>query len=350
VDGGVIRIRDKASKLWNHPLKGGLSARKQTLEIHHGRINLLSWACRRRYGHPFILWPAIELAMTLESPVETTVLPPADGAWSLQWSPIIAGGLAAAAMSSILITFGATVGLGVSSTSPTWRDASIALWLLSGIYLILQALLSFGFGGYIAGRVRLPVSSTASDASENRDGLHGLVSWSLAVVLGAVLLTVVGASASRQATASAVTEPSNLSYEIDRLFRSARRVTTSDLSMERAEAGRILLTASSHEGVSSDDRAYLIQQVGTTTGLSAPDAERRVDVTFANAKKAIGRTRASSTILAFCLATALLLGAVAAWAAAVAGGKHREGPLPSWMTHSDRFGRRPVSQPVFQRK
>lgn len=290
--------------------------------------------------------------MTLESPVETTALTPADGAWSLQWSPIIAGGLAAAAMSSILITFGATVGLGVSSTSPTWRDASVALWLLSGIYLILQALLSFGFGGYIAGRVRLPVSSTVSDASESRDGLHGLASWSLAVVLGAVLLTLVGASASRpQATASAVTEPSNLSYEIDRLFRPARRATTSDLSMERAEAGRVLLTASSHEGVSSDDRAYLIQQVVALTGLTAPDAERRVDVTLANAKKAIGRTRASSTILAFCLATALLLGAVAAWAGAVAGGKHREGaPLPYWMTHSDRFGRRQVSPSVFQPK
>src|SRR3954468_3930276 len=72
----------------------------------------------------------------------------------LQWTPVIAGALAATAMSLILVTFGAAVGLGVSSTAPTWRDASAALWILSGIYLILQALVSFGFGAYIAGRLR----------------------------------------------------------------------------------------------------------------------------------------------------------------------------------------------------
>ena len=65
------------------------------------------------------------------------------------------GALGATALSLILVTFGAAVGLGVSSAAPTWRDASVALWILSGIYLILQAVLSFGFGGYIAGRLRL---------------------------------------------------------------------------------------------------------------------------------------------------------------------------------------------------
>jgi hypothetical protein len=50
-----------------------------------------------------------------------------------------------------LVTFGITIGLGVSSTSPTWRDTSAALSLLSGLYLILQAIVSFGLGGYIAG-------------------------------------------------------------------------------------------------------------------------------------------------------------------------------------------------------
>jgi hypothetical protein len=299
--------------------------------------------------------------MSITSPIDTSgpvlnetsrpVVP--EGAWSIQWSPIIVGGLAAAAMSSILITFAATVGLGVSSTSPTWRDTSIALWLLSGIFLILQALISFGFGGYIAGRAGLPNNSVVGDATETRDGLHGLASWTIAVVLGAVILAFVGASSSGrpQTIASGMTEPSNLSYEIDRLFRSGRRTApiSADLSMERAEAGRIMLTASGHDGVAADDRAYLIQQVGAATGLPPADAERRVDVSFANAKKAIGRTRASSIILAFSLATALLLGAVAAWAAAVVGGKHRDGiPLPSWMTHSNNFASRRTKAPLFQ--
>ena len=53
------------------------------------------------------------------------------------------------------------------------------------------------------------------------------------------------------------------------------------------------------------------------------------------------KSRRSTIILAFSLATALLLGAVAAWAAACAGGRHRDGaPLPEWMANSDRFARK----------
>src|SRR3954471_1374821 len=87
----------------------------------------------------------------------------------LQWTPVVAGALAAAALSLILVTFAATVGLGVSSTAPTWRDASIALWLLSGLYLILQAVLSFGFGGYIAGRLRPATVAVEAEEVETRD-------------------------------------------------------------------------------------------------------------------------------------------------------------------------------------
>src|ERR1700710_2636727 len=112
----------------------------------------------------------------------------------LQWTPVIAGALAATALSLILVTFAAAVGLGVSSTSPTWRDASAALWILSGIYLILQALLSFGFGAYIAGRLRRPLAAGLSDQVENRDGLHGLAVWALAVVLGGMVAGLAGAS------------------------------------------------------------------------------------------------------------------------------------------------------------
>src|SRR5215813_7653660 len=97
--------------------------------------------------------------------------------WTLQWTPIVAGALIACAVSSILITFAATVGLGVSSTSPTWRSASTALWLLSGIYLILQALVSFGCGGYVAGRCRVPYGAAVADETETRDGWHGVAAW-----------------------------------------------------------------------------------------------------------------------------------------------------------------------------
>jgi hypothetical protein len=265
----------------------------------------------------------------------------------LQWTPVIAGALAATALSLILVTFAAAVGLGVSSTAPTWRDASATLWLLSGLYLILQAIVSFALGAYIAGRLRRPLVAGPSEQVETRDGLHGLTVWAVAVVLGATVAAFVAAAAVNRpspATAAPVSaaEPL-LSYELDRLFRSPRRPPNVDLISERAEAGRILLTSSGRDGVSTDDRAYLVQLVGSTTGLAPADAERRVDNGIANARTALNRSRRSTIILAFSLATALLLAAVAAWAAACAGGRHRDGaPLPEWMVHSDRLARRRI--------
>jgi hypothetical protein len=101
--------------------------------------------------------------------------------------------------------------------------------------------------------------------------------------------------------------------------------------------------SSGHDGVSSDDRAYLLQLVGSTTALSPADAERRVDNGIANAKAALNRSGRSTIILAFSLATALLLGAVAAWAAACFGGRHRDGvPLPDWMVQCNRLARRRI--------
>jgi hypothetical protein len=269
--------------------------------------------------------------------MEPTVAPLEAAPRYVSWTPIMLGALVAAALSAILVTFGATIGLGVASTAPSWRDASAALAILSGLYLIIQAAISFGVGGYIAGRTRS--AAVASDAAEieHRDGLHGLGAWALAVVIGTLLAALVGSAAltrSNGNTPSARTSAAEplLSYEIDRMFRPAKHAANVDLSPERAEAGRILLTSSSHSGMSSEDRAYLVQLVAANTGLTGPDAERRVDTATANSQTAIARSRRSSVILAFSVAAALLLGAVVSWAAACAGGRHRDGaPMPNWL-------------------
>jgi hypothetical protein len=239
-----------------------------------------------------------------------------------------------------------TIGLGVSSTSPTWRDASAALAVLSGLYLILQAIASFGLGGYIAGRTRRPHAAARTEDVETGDGFHGLATWALAVLLGATLVALVGAAgfarpAASEPRANASSAEPLLSYELDRLFRSPRRAANVDIGLERAEAGRVLLTSSSHSGVSSDDRGYLVQQVAATTGLSPADADKRVDAAIEDSRTAIARSRHSAVILAFSLAAATLLGAVTAWKAASAGGRHRDGaPLPEWMEHANRFEQR----------
>src|SRR3954451_6659013 len=139
--------------------------------------------------------------MTMETLIREEIMEgggvAADEPRAIQWSSGIAGALAAGAMSFILVGFGVAVGLGVSSASPTWRDASAALALLSGLYLIIQAIISFGFGGYIAGRITRPALAPAvvEDDGERRDGLHGLTSWALAVLIGAALLAIIGAAA-----------------------------------------------------------------------------------------------------------------------------------------------------------
>jgi hypothetical protein len=294
--------------------------------------------------------------MNIESDMETLATErPADSGWTLQWTPVVAGAFVACAASSILITFGTTVGLGVSSAAPSWRDASIALWVLSGIYLILLALISFGCGGYFAGRCRIPYGAGTTEQAAKRDGFHGVASWALAVILGAALAALVATATSRPTSLtnpSSTTEPSVISPEIDHLFRAARRPPNVDLAPLRAEAGRVLMTSSSHNGVSSDDRVYLVQLVTATTGLAGADAERRVDSVISDSKRAISRARASTIILAFSVAAALLLGAVAAWAGAEAGGRHRDGtPLSDWMVHANRLDwrkswrRSPASRP-----
>jgi hypothetical protein len=250
-----------------------------------------------------------------------------------EWGPIVAGGIAAAALALVLHAFALAIGLSVSSTAPTWRDASFALVLLSGLYLILAALASYGLGGYLAGLMR--VQRVSRDDSDLRDGLHGLLAWALATLLTALIglatvqaLTRLGAPSGGQAGPStSVSGESLIAYDLDRLFRAERRPTT-DLDYPRAEAARVLLTTASHRGMQSDDRAYLVRLTAAATGLAPPDAERRVDEVAARAKENISRARRSAVILAFMTGAAALLGAAASWFAACAGGRMREGEAP----------------------
>jgi len=92
--------------------------------------------------------------------------------FGLNWGPAVAGAIAASALAFVLDSFGVAIGLALSSTSPTWRDTSFALVLLSGLYLVLAALASYGLGGYIAGRTRRRYDP--GELSEFQDGMHGL--------------------------------------------------------------------------------------------------------------------------------------------------------------------------------
>jgi hypothetical protein len=249
---------------------------------------------------------------------------------SVQWSAVIAGAIAAAGLSLVLHSFAAAVGLGVSSTAPTWRDASFALVFLSGLYPILAAVASYGFGGYIAGRIASRFESTVD--AEFRDGMHGILMWALATLLTGLLALAAAQSLPRLAAPSGGSSgPSTsvggenlIAYDLDRLFRTDRR-PPGDITYARSEAGRILLTTASHRGMLADDRAHLVRLVAATTGLSAADADARVTDVSARAKENLTRARRSAVLIGFMLGAAALVGAVAAWFAACAAGRHRDG-------------------------
>lgn len=262
----------------------------------------------------------------------------------LQWTAVVAGTFVAAAVSVILIAFGAAIGLSIVSSSPTWRDTSPALSVASGLYLLLAALVSFQFGGYVAGRLRERWTATAhSDVVEFRDGMHGLLAWAIAVVITGLV-----AAASAASLASKTVQPATspeattgeplIAYELDRLFRAERRPANSDLTYSRAEAGRILLAATGRQGITPDDRAYLVRLVASNTGIAQPEAERRVADAIPTATTAVHKARRSAVILGFSTAVSLLVGAVAAWYTSCVGGRYRDGVAASlawrWPQHA----------------
>src|SRR6478736_9903608 len=99
---------------------------------------------------------------------DTRAAPWAERFLYLEWGPIIAGAIAAAALALVLQAFALAIGLSASSTAPTWRDASFALVLLSGLYILLVAIAAYGLGGYIAGLMR--VRPAAPEDTDLRDG------------------------------------------------------------------------------------------------------------------------------------------------------------------------------------
>src|SRR6202030_1000702 len=115
----------------------------------------------------------------------------ASGTIYLAWTPSWVGAIVSAALSFVLLAFGAALGLAVASPSSTWRDTSAVLTLLSGLWLLLTALASFGLGGYLAGRLRIPLRPHTREEVEFRDGIHGLLVWAMAVLIGALLRSAV---------------------------------------------------------------------------------------------------------------------------------------------------------------
>src|ERR1700730_369944 len=108
----------------------------------------------------------------------------------LEWAPVILGALGATAISLVLLTFGAALGLSVVSPYPYAGISAKGLAVLTGTYVALVTVASFGAGGYLAGRLRSPwTGAVGNEVTEShfRDGSYGFGVWALGVLLGSAL-------------------------------------------------------------------------------------------------------------------------------------------------------------------
>lgn len=277
----------------------------------------------------------------------------ADGSY-VDWAAILAGGIFALAISFLLVSFGASLGL--SLTSPYRGEGVSAAWLAiaAGIWFAWVMVTGFGAGGYLCGRMRRRAGDANADEVQVRDGVHGLMVWATGAMVGTVLAASgaggfisAGASAAGTVTEMA-TEAVSSDYFANVMLRGGTGAENTDAAPSSGQPATqdtpsgiapavqqeiaVIITRSLTTGEMVErDRAYLAQIVAANSGLDQDAARARVDdVTTeidearAAARDAVEQARVAGVIFGFIAAATLLIGAVAAFFAAMAGGHHRD--------------------------
>ncbi len=251
----------------------------------------------------------------------------------VDWGAILAGAAVAAGVFSVFAVFGS--GIGLSLVSPTDGNAMPALGLLiaAALWGLWVQLSSYMAGGYIAGRLRQRIGDATQHEVEMRDGAHGLVTWAVGSLISALLAATLAMMAAGAAGSAANTAAAAMSgngadaqYYADQLMRPAAAPRPAAL-MSAADAGNadvVSLLARLQINANDDDRAYLVSQISQRAGISAEEANQRLDAATAEIAEVADQARIAGVMFAFFTAASLLLSAVAAWWGAVKGGEHRD--------------------------
>lgn len=114
----------------------------------------------------------------------------------IEWSVIFAGAVVACALTAILVQFGTAVGLTQISPQVS-ADINITpgLVLSAGVWLLWVQLLSSLTGGYLAGRMRMPIANASEHERDMRDGVHGLLVWATSTLAVVAAVTIVSSLA-----------------------------------------------------------------------------------------------------------------------------------------------------------
>ena len=281
---------------------------------------------------------------------------------AVSWGAIFAGATAAAALALILLLLG--VGLGLSSIS-LWAYSGVSLsniGISAILWISFTQVMAYGMGGYLAGRLRTKWITAHSDEVYFRDTADGFLSWAVASLATAVLLTsVIGSivntgvqsaavitsvASSNVATENTKNLASNpIANQIDYFMSSLLRQNNNDPTAAetninvpnniKTEIAIIFMNAVRNGEMPASDVVYASQLISESTGLSEFEAKKRVNNTFSklqtklrNAEqftnKAIDTARKSSAYAALWLFISLLMGAFVASYAATCGGRNRD--------------------------
>src|SRR5690348_13139804 len=126
------------------------------------------------------------------------------------WPAIFAGAVTAIATTLILLALGTGFGLASVSPWPHSGASATTFTVMTAIWLIVVQWLSSLIGGYLAGRLRTRWVGLHTHEVFFRDTAHGFVTWALATVVGAAVLTSAVGTASEktvQAVSSTASHP-----------------------------------------------------------------------------------------------------------------------------------------------
>lgn len=298
-----------------------------------------------------------------------------NSASAVSWGAIFAGAAAAASLALMLLMLGA--GLGLTSISP-WENQGLAagtVGIAAIAWLTFTQIVASGMGGYLAGRLRTKWVDTHTNEIYFRDTAHGFLTWAVALLVSAVLLTttissLIGGSAkvigsvAGGATATAVNNAgegssmlskSSMEYFTRSLFRASGSTPAGNsnasgndvMAMNQpappkaespaqlAEVTGIFANSIYSGALPQDDLTYVAQLVSQNTGISQQEAEQRVQAVYdkaqANLKEAKDKAqqaadaaRKTTSYVTLRSFISLLIGAFVASLCATYGGRQRD--------------------------
>lgn len=185
----------------------------------------------------------------------------------VQWGSVIAGAVVASALSFVLLTAGAAIGLSLVSPYPT-QSYGRAAASIAAFWLVVVPILSLLVGGYIAGRMRSAWENADADEVEFRDGVHGLLVWSLSIVIGGALAFLATAATAQ-------------------LGANAAQAALSDRSTVVASAADTLLATAVAQAdpvaAETDTRSRTTAAATAEPSIPTPELRREVTVALTNA-------------------------------------------------------------------